>query len=110
MEFCVGCFVEGAIAVVEHKVYDDHGEIRDVEVYDIVHGINDLVQDAGDVAYYDHVAEKRTFALGRSGNVGMVDLEGPGESETDKHDYFKNTHIICKFLVDCITVRAQITS
>jgi len=52
------------------------------------------VQDAGSVAYDDHVAEDGALALGRPGNVGMVDLEGPGKSEADKHDYFKNTHII----------------
>ncbi len=92
--FGVRFAVQGAVAVVEHKVYDDHGEIRDVEVYDIVHGIDDLVQDAGGVTYDDHVAEDGALALGRPGNVGMVDLEGPGETEADKHNYFKNTHII----------------
>lgn len=62
--FGVRLAIKSAVAVVEHKVYDDHGEIRDVEVYDIVHGIDDLVQDAGDVAYYDHVAEDGALALG----------------------------------------------
>ena len=46
LEFCVGCFVEGAVAVVENKVDDDHGEISDVKVDNEVHAVDDLVQDA----------------------------------------------------------------
>lgn len=46
LAFCVGSFVESAVAVVEDKVDDDHGEISDVEVDDEVHAVDDLVQDA----------------------------------------------------------------
>lgn len=51
------------------------------------------MQDAGDVAYDDHVAEDGALALGRPGNVGMVNLEGPGEAEADQHYTFEDTHI-----------------
>lgn len=63
LELCVGSFVEGAVAVVEDKVYDDHGEISDVEVDDEVHAVDDLVQDACGVTYDDDVGKERAFAF-----------------------------------------------
>ena len=64
LELCVGRFVESAVAVVEDKVDDDHGEISDVEVDDEVHAVDDLVHDTGNVAYDYDIGKKRTLALG----------------------------------------------
>ena len=61
---CVGSFVDSTVAVVEDKVDYDHGEISDVEVYDEVHAVDDLVQDACGVTYDDDVGKERAFALG----------------------------------------------
>ena len=63
LELCVGRFVKGAVAVVEDKVDDDHGEVRDVEVDDEVHAVDDLVQDACGVTYDDDVGKERAFAF-----------------------------------------------
>ena len=89
---------------MEQDVNTNHGQVDNVENDDNIRVIKDFMQNTRKVTKPDNQQKGKAFALNWMGNDRFVDGKRPGNAETEKHNNFKNAHLInhLAFRVLCV--------
>ena len=83
---------QGSRAEIKTGVDGNHSNIEDIKIEHDIRIVNQLVDNAEDVADDEHDQKDRTLAAGGSAGVGTVDRKRPGGTEAEQHCHLINAH------------------
>ena len=84
--------IQPAIAQAQAGVDADHDKIEDVQIQHEIIAVEDLVDDAADIAGKHRKLEENAAACSGAAFDGFVDIAGPCKTKTHQHTDFKNAH------------------
>ena len=84
--------IQAAVTVEQDGINADHDEIQHVQIQHNIIAVQNLIDDAADIAKENGPQENRAAAGSGAALQGLIDIAGPGKSEANQHTDLKNTH------------------